>query len=418
MYCLGALAVLNSIIIHLTSIKPMEVQGKLLITENSHKYYQDFGNMKEEVHFAFKAFLENLKSNLLRNLNLSKIPSQERMKEEPLRFMIDLYNQYTKDKSSSPISNIVRSFSPKDIASHSTFEMDPFQKYILLFNVSLPWHEEVSRAELRIHTACQKETECFSSRLGNMVIYDEHLQENHWEKTKDAKSFIVSQRIQQCGWVTFDVSSAVKRWLKAEKARTATHLEIAVENHFTNNHTCGKLHISMNTSSSHLPLLIVFSNDPHNSIKKNMGLWEIMASEQEKSVLKNLIKNKQNTLSVNTIHHFSSRSKRSVEITHCRRTSLRVNFREIGWNWIIAPQDYEAFECKGGCFFPLTENVTPTKHAIVQTLVHYKNPKKTSKACCVPTKLDAISMLYKDDAGIPTLKLQYEGMQVAECGCR
>ncbi|XP_053160474.1 growth/differentiation factor 2 [Hemicordylus capensis] len=415
----GVLA-LNVIIIHWTSGKPLEDQGRLLVMGNSHKYYGNLKKVEAETHSNFKAFLENLKADFLRSLNLTEIPSHENMKEEPPQFMIDLYNRYTKDKSSSPISNIVRSFSAEDVTSLTSLEINSFQKYILLFNASIPWHEEVTRAELRIHVNCQKEAECFSHLQGNMAIYDV-FERDHWEKPKDVKSSLVSKEIQECGWVMFDVSGTVKRWVKAEKTKTTSRLEIAVESHVQGDINCGKLHINAKPDSNHLPLLMVFSNDHSNRIKENHTGLQKMVHER-KSVLKNAVTNntahKQSTLSVNGIHPPLSRSKRSVEINHCRRTSLHVNFEEIGWKWIIAPQDYEAFECKGGCFFPLTDNVTPTKHAIVQTLVHYKNPKKAAKACCVPTKLDAISMLYKDDAGIPTLKYQYEGMKVAECGCR
>lgn len=236
------------------------------------------------------------------------------------------------------------------------------------------------------------------------------------------KSFLVSKEIQECGWVMFDVSNTVKRWVKVEKTKlTIGQLEIVVQSHGQDDLTCGKLRISMSPDSSHLPLLVVFSNDHGNRIKeKRMEMEEMIIHEQESvlDAVKNSTARKAHPLPVGGIHHSLSRRKRSTELHYCRRTSLRVHFKEIGWKWIIAPEDYEAFECKGGCFFPLTDNVTPTKHAIVQTLVHYKNPKKAAKACCVPTKLNAISILYKDDAGTPTLKYQYEGMQVAECGCR
>ncbi|XP_044304100.1 growth/differentiation factor 2 [Varanus komodoensis] len=418
MYPWGALTLLSVLVIHSVSVTPMEDQGRLLAVRRSHRPSGGLGHVDGEAHFIFKAFLENLKANFLRNLNLSEIPSQEKTKEEPPQFMIELYNRYTKDKSSSPISNIVRSFSPEDIGTLSSLETNPFQKYTLLFNVSLPWHEEVTRAELRIHTVCQKESECLSQ--GKLAVYDV-LEINHYEETRDTKSFLVSKEIRECGWVMFDVSGTVKRWVKAERTRATSRLEMAVES-YAQSDLCGSLDVSVTPESSQLPLLVVFSNDHGNRMKENhRELQEMMVHEQD-SVLKNLVWNntahKRNNLPVQEIHHASSRSKRSVEINHCRRTSLHVNFKEIGWNWIIAPQDYEAFECKGGCFFPLTDNVTPTKHAIVQTLVHYKNPKKAAKACCVPTKLEAISMLYKDDAGIPTLKYQYEGMTVAECGCR
>ncbi|XP_042314934.1 growth/differentiation factor 2 [Sceloporus undulatus] len=420
MYYLGALALLN-IIIHLTSGKSMEDRDTLLTTPNSHEHSDDIGNVEGEAQFDFKAFLENLKAELLRNLNLSEVPSEEKMKEEPPQFMIDLYNSYSKDKSSSPISNIVRSFSPEDIASLSLLEMNQLQKCILLFNVSIPSHEDVTRAELRIHIVCQKATDCFSHFKGTIAVYDV-LELNNWEKSNNLKSLLVSKEIKECGWMMFDMSSTVKRWVKAEKTMSTNQLEIVIESHVQSDLIYGNAYISVTPDPNHLPLLIVFSNDPSNRIKENNEELEEMMVHEQESMLKNLVKSntahKQNALSINGIHHLLSRGKRSAELNHCRRTSLHVNFKEIGWNWIIAPQDYEAFECKGGCFFPLTDNVTPTKHAIVQTLVHYKNPKKAAKACCVPIKLDAISMLYKDDAGTPTLKYQYEGMKVAECGCR
>ncbi|XP_060622849.2 growth/differentiation factor 2 [Anolis sagrei] len=420
MYYFGAFTLLN-IMIPLTSGKPMEARDRLLTTPNSHEYSGDIGSVEGEAQFDFKSFLETLKADFLRNLNLSEVPSEEKMKEEPPQFMIDLYNRYSKDKSTSPISNIVRSFSPEDITSLSPLEMNPFQKYILLFNVSIPWHEDVTRAEFRIHTDCQKGTKSLVNFKGNIAVYDV-LEGNNWEEPNNVKSVLVSKEIQECGWTMFDVSSTVKRWTKADKTMSTNQLEIDIESDVQSDLTCGNVHTGVTPNSNHLPLLVVFSNDPNNRIKENyMELQEMIVHEQE-SMLKNLVKNntahKENALPVNGIHHLLSRGKRSAEHNHCRRTSLRVNFKEIGWNWIIAPQDYDAFECKGGCFFPLTDNVTPTKHAIVQTLVHYKNPKKAAKACCVPTKLDAISMLYKDNAGTPTLKYQYEGMKVAECGCR
>ncbi|XP_063160379.1 growth/differentiation factor 2 [Candoia aspera] len=419
MFYFGAWTLLYVIIIVLQSGTPMGNQHSLLTKEDSHKASGELGNMEGEAYFDFKAFLENLKADFLRNLNLSAIPSQEKIKEEPPQFMIDLYNRYTKDKSSSPIANIVRSFRPEDISSLSSLEIN--QKYIFLFNVSIPWHEEVTKAELRIHIVCQKEADCFPHIQGNVVIYDMHEGDN-WEEPKDVNNFLTSKEIQGCGWVTFDVSSTVKKWVKAVKTRTINRLETVVKSHDPSDFNCGNLKVSVTPDSNHLPSLIVFSNDHGNRVKENhVELQEMVAHEQE-GVLRNLVKNstahRRNTRPIHGIHHSLSRSKRSIELNHCRKTTLHVNFKEIGWNWIIAPPDYEAFQCKGGCFYPLIDNVTPTKHAIVQTLVHYKNPKKAVKACCVPTKLEAISMLYKDEAGTPTLKYQYEGMKVAECGCR
>ncbi|NWX86235.1 DSL1 protein, partial [Nothoprocta ornata] len=419
----AALSVFN-IIACLTRGKPLKDWDKSPALGKSDAPFYDPGEVEDEAHFNFKSLLENMKMDLLRSLNLSKVPSQEKTKEEPPQFMIDLYNRYTADKSSIPASNIVRSFSTE--GRRSTPEENSLQKHILLFNISIPRYEEITRAELRIYISCHSEVGSLSRLEGNMVIYD-ILDGDYWENPESTKSFLVSHDIQKCGWEMFEVSSAVKRWVRAGKLKTKNKLEVVTESKALGGFMCGKLDISVTPDNKNLPLLIVFSNDRSNGSKETkVELREMIAHEQG-SVLRKLAKNntlpqeedERETKAVARPHHHSSRSKRSIRANHCRRTSLHVNFEEIGWDsWIIAPKDYEAFECKGGCFFPLTDNVTPTKHAIVQTLVHLQNPKKASKACCVPTKLDSISILYKDDAGVPTLIYNYEGMKVAECGCR
>ncbi|KGL81559.1 Dorsalin-1, partial [Tinamus guttatus] len=422
---LAALSVFN-IIACLTRGKPLKDWDKPPALGKSDAPFRDPGQVEDETHVDFKAFLENMKMDLLRSLNLSKVPSQEKTKEEPPQFMIDLYNRYAADKSSIPASNIVRSFSTEGRRCPKYIHQNFKEKHILLFNISIPRYEEITRAELRIYISCHREVGSLSRLEGNMVIYDV-LDGDHWENQESTKSFLVSHDIQECGWEMFEVSSAVKRWVRTDKQKTKNKLEVVIESKALGGFTCGKPDISVTPDTKNLPLLIVFSNDRSNGTKETkVELREMIAHEQG-SVLRKLAKN--NTLpqeederevkAIAKPHHHSSRSKRSTRPNHCRRTSLHVNFEEIGWDsWIIAPKDYEAFECKGGCFFPLTDNVTPTKHAIVQTLVHLQNPKKASKACCVPTKLDSISILYKDDAGVPTLIYNYEGMKVAECGCR
>lgn len=107
---LAALSVFN-IIACLTRGKPLENWKKLPVMEESDAFFHDPGEVEHDTHFDFKSFLENMKTDLLRSLNLSRVPSQVKTKEEPQQFMIDLYNRYTADKSSIPASNIVRSFS-------------------------------------------------------------------------------------------------------------------------------------------------------------------------------------------------------------------------------------------------------------------------------------------------------------------
>nr|CAG4644852.1 EOG090X07KO [Leptodora kindtii] len=121
-----------------------------------------------------------------------------------------------------------------------------------------------------------------------------------------------------------------------------------------------------------------------------------------------------------------SRSKRAAEKKHkrkgrrdsCRRHSLYVDFSDVGWNdWIVAPPGYHAYYCHGDCPFPLPDHLNTTNHAIVQSLVHSVNPSAVPRACCVPTELSSISMLYIDEYDKVVLK-NYHDMVVEACGCR
>ncbi|KAK7463912.1 hypothetical protein BaRGS_00038078 [Batillaria attramentaria] len=88
-----------------------------------------------------------------------------------------------------------------------------------------------------------------------------------------------------------------------------------------------------------------------------------------------------------------------------------------GNDWIVAPDGYNAYYCQGDCNFPLAHHLNSTNHAIVQTLVNSVDPSAVPKACCVPTELSAISMLYLDEWDKVVLK-NYQDMVVEACGCR
>ena len=102
----------------------------------------------------------------------------------------------------------------------------------------------------------------------------------------------------------------------------------------------------------------------------------------------------------------------------CKRHSMEVDFESVGWNdWIVAPPGYDAFMCSGECRFPLPEHANATNHAVVQTLVNGIHPSVVPQACCVPTELSPISMLYLDEYEKVVLK-NYDNRVVEGCGCR
>jgi len=105
--------------------------------------------------------------------------------------------------------------------------------------------------------------------------------------------------------------------------------------------------------------------------------------------------------------------------SECTRHELYVDFRDIGLSSsIIAPPGYSAYQCKGVCEPPLSQDQRPTNHATIQAIVHKMGlVKDVERPCCVPTKLLSTSILFYDDNENVVLKM-YEDMIADSCGCR
>ncbi|XP_072138107.1 nodal-like [Mobula birostris] len=103
--------------------------------------------------------------------------------------------------------------------------------------------------------------------------------------------------------------------------------------------------------------------------------------------------------------------------TLCRRIKFEIKFGKIGWGaWVIFPKVYNAFRCEGECPLPTGEDVKPTNHAYMQSLLKFHHPTLVPSPCCVPTKMNPLSMLYIEKGEV--VLRHHENMVVRECGCR
>ncbi|XP_029954709.1 bone morphogenetic protein 2 [Salarias fasciatus] len=104
----------------------------------------------------------------------------------------------------------------------------------------------------------------------------------------------------------------------------------------------------------------------------------------------------------------------------CQRVPLYVDFDEIGWSgWIISPRGYNANHCRGSCPFPLGGGLAATNHATVLSIMHALrlSGDAVEPPCCVPDRLESISLLYFDDDENVVLK-QYDDMVAVSCSCQ
>ncbi|CAN9492913.1 unnamed protein product [Ophioblennius macclurei] len=436
----------------------------------------DLSQLEQDSNVDVQSVLESLKEQFLRSFNLSglgppALPSGS-MREEPPEYMMELYNRFANDRTSMPTANIIRSFKNED-SSPSDVGVGGVRHHPLLFNVSIPHHERITAAELRLYTLVQMDRLLYAGVDRKVTIYkleshngDDNVTDVNTMRgdtlragrEREALMELASRQVYGTdnGWEAFDLTSAVQRWRKSD--RGSTHrLEVHIAS-IANDDTVqatkdesrhqsrpkGDMKIDTSPEEKHKPLLIVFSDDQSsdhredkrelkemidhetsNVLQNNLGaslngLWGDLGTEREEGDEEGEL-DEEDLIQMrsNLIYDTVSRIRRNAKGNHCKKQSLYVEFKDIGWDsWILAPTGYDAFECSGICSFPLTKHVTPTKHAIVQTLVNINSPQKAARACCVPTQLDPISLLYLDDTGVVTYKYKFEGMVVAECGCR
>lgn len=266
-----------------------------------------------------------------------------------------------------------------------------------IFNLSsIPEEELISTAELRIYRQQIDDATSDPAHSG-----DEGLQRiNVYEVLKPPRAGqLITQlldtrlvRHNTTRWESFDVSPAVLRWTRDKSSNHGLAVELVPLNPSRRHQ--GR-HVRVSRSLHPIPdedwdqlrpLLVTFGHDGKG-------------------------------------HPLTRRAKRSPKQRgrkrnrNCRRHALYVDFSDVGWNdWIVAPPGYQAYYCHGECPFPLADHLNSTNHAIVQTLVNSVNTN-IPKACCVPTELSAISMLYLDETDRVVLK-NYQEMVVEGCGCR
>ncbi|XP_026799715.1 bone morphogenetic protein 10-like [Pangasianodon hypophthalmus] len=370
-------------------------------------------------------------------------PRPQAARTEPPEYMLELYNHYAKDRSNRPAANIARSFKNEDSSPYSVTRRG-VRTHPLMFNVSVPRHEHIIAAELRLYMLVHRDPQCKNDIDWKVTVFERQVEggPSFWHSeggtgesnlTGMQELVVRHGQLKESGWEVFDLTDAVLRWRDLE---TMSHwLELQVESvneSELQDEDKSAIFISLDIERSaggkHEPVLIVFSDnesDKDQSKKMipedNTGLFdfnELLVDEKDDSSEQQNEALLMQTRS-NMIYDSAPRTRRNAKGNQCKRTALYVDFKEIGWDsWIVAPPGFEAYTCHGECNYPLLPQVTPTKHAIIQTLVNLKSPQKASRACCVPTKLEPISLLYENENGHVIFQHKYEGMVVAECGCR
>ncbi|XP_061879405.1 LOW QUALITY PROTEIN: bone morphogenetic protein 2-like [Entelurus aequoreus] len=344
---------------------------------------------------------------LLEVFGMEDPPAVHGRQQQPPQYMLDLYNTVadvdgvTKDPYLLE-GNTVRSFFDKLRSEQVEFR----------FNLStVARTEKILTAELHLFKLRPQATLTFTRHhFCQVSVYQ--LMDTKGNHTQDKK--LLSSRlipVHSNGWEVFTITQAVRSWMADEESNLGLHVVVR---------TLGGSHMDLKlirfaSGRSHhqskQPMLVLFTDDGRRSTAQentDPDSMEIPSSLPQAPVSAP-----------------ASRLARSVDYQEeegvsmpCQRLPLYVDFEEIGWSgWIVSPRGYNAYHCKGSCPFPLGQNMKPTNHATVQSIINaLKLIKSIETPCCVPDKLFSINLLYFDDDENVVLK-QYNDMVAGSCGC-
>ncbi|XP_069624920.1 bone morphogenetic protein 2 [Ranitomeya imitator] len=375
-----------------------------LIPEVGRRKYAESGRTSPE---ESQGILNQFELRLLNMFGLKRRPTPGKNVVIP-HYMLELYHlhsaqladnqdkppmDYQKERAASR-ANTVRSFHHED-SLEDLPEANEKTVQRFFFNLtSVPNEELITSAELRIfREEVQESFENEGSKALRINIYDiikPAAAASRGPVTRLLDTRLMHHNVSR--WESFDVTPAIIRWIAHRQPNHGFVIEVTqldYEKNVTKRHV--RISRSLLPDKKHWsqirPLLVTYGHD---------GKGHPLHKREKRQAR----------------HRQRKRLKSS-----CRRHPLYVDFSDVGWNdWIVAPPGYHAFYCHGECPFPLADHFNSTNHAIVQTLVNSVN-SNIPKACCVPTELSAISMLYLDENEKVVLK-NYQDMVVEGCGCR
>ncbi|KAG7465859.1 hypothetical protein MATL_G00158270 [Megalops atlanticus] len=377
-----------------------------LIPEVGRRKYSESGRQSPPLS---DAILNDFELRLLNMFGLKRRPSPSKSAVVP-QYMLELYNMHAGTGDHNPSrtrtpagkhseraasrANTVRSFHHEESMERLSSCGGKTMQHFLFNLTSIPSEELVTSAELRIFRDQVMTDTITNGTAGHhrINVYEIFKPALHSEEpiARLLDTRLVHPSLSK--WESFDVSPAVSGWTAEGRENHGFMVEVlhpdgAGQDGRRHVRVSRSLHADEDTWPQVRPLLVTFSHDGKGHALHRREKRQARAKQRKK------------------------------QRASCRRHSLYVDFSDVGWNdWIVAPPGYHAFYCHGECPFPLADHLNSTNHAIVQTLVNSVN-SNIPRACCFPTDLSPISLLYLDEHEKVILK-NYQDMVVEGCGCR
>lgn len=278
----------------------------------------------------------------------------------------------------------------------------PYWKEFRFDLTPLPQGETVTAAEFRIY-----KTVTMGQRANHTLhisVYEIQRENRHREPELmllDIQSVPAGQE----GWLAFDVTSASNRWLLNPHSNLGIRLYVETEEDRSLSAGWVGL-VGRRGPRSKQPFMVTFFRASQIPCRPPRALRH---NNPRKKKPKPMLPHPNRP---GIFDQIPSSGRQA-----CKRHELYVSFSDLGWkDWVLAPRGYSAYYCDGACDYPLGACMNATNHAMIQLVVHLMKPDEVPKACCAPTKLSPISVLFYDDNNNVILK-KHRNMVVKTCGC-
>ncbi|XP_039564981.1 bone morphogenetic protein 7-like [Passer montanus] len=352
--------------------------------------------------------------------DIEELPPDVLPRKKPPQFMVDLFNKVADANGITRApgllqGDVVRSFEDRVHVDHHHF----------YFDISaVEKGEQMLKAEFRVfklkgtHRSRRSDTKHFCK----VEVYELLESENKPQKKHLIASRLLSLHTE--GWEVFNVTQTVSKWVGNNSSNhgfwiTATHVSKNGMEHdmVTFAKSQGTLQESRNA------LLVLFTNS--NKRRSHSFVPFATKSETNPPAKSDASRVSHDAAVMESSSASMSRRPRAAAaaaarspLAACHRRELYVDFHAIGWSgWIIHPDGYNAYYCRGSCIFPLGGSLNATNHATVQSIVYtMKLSQDVSMPCCVPDELQSLNLLYFDDKLNAVLK-HYKDMVATSCGC-
>ncbi|XP_075999729.1 nodal-related 2 [Genypterus blacodes] len=350
-------------------------------------------------------------------------------------YMVHLYRNFRTNFSrradaTEPAAAAKQADTVKSVMAKSlTFRQ---KRWIATFNLNaLLGDKDIQAAELRI-----KPPRTMKASNISVEVYHQHGQACQMHKSCQKQQLFgqlneSSMVTSSQNWKVFNVTNSLLSWLKGKKSVRARHKRVSRK------WKMEKMKIEPSLPDHHAPvaslrreqdmtdraLLVVFSHtgaDAGSKVKASL----LHTAEQSKFLSPAEVKMTRWEKRRRSKRGHKEQTVKSLQVSRkgkekslCRRVDLHVDFHQIGWgSWIVFPKRYNAYRCEGSCPGPLGEDLNPTNHAYMQSLLRHYHPDRVASPCCAPTKMSPLSMLYYENGEM--ILRHHEDMIVDECGCQ